>query len=383
MSGRTLATEVAVVGAGPVGLMLAGELALGGVPTTVVERLPAPMTESRAAQLNARTMEILVERGLGALAGEARPEPVGHFAGIPLDVSTLDSPYAGHWKVPQYRTEAALAARATSLGAQLLRGHELRGLHDRDSHVLCDVAGPAGPVRVRARYVVGCDGAASTVRGLMPFPVRGTPATKALLRADVTGVPIPDRRFERLDGGLAIAATRDGVTRVMVHAFGAPHRNRAEPVSFEEFAATWAKVTGDDISAGHAIWVDAFDNETGHAGAYRLGRVLLAGDAAHWHMPIGGQSLNIGLQDAVNLGWKLVAQVRGWAPRGLLDTYHAERHPVAARVLENVRFQELLLLGEPEVEPARAGFAELLAFDNVREHVAALVSGLDVCYATG
>ncbi len=374
--------DVVVVGAGPVGLMLAGELRLAGVGVVVVDRLAEPMTESRAAQLTTRTAEILHERGVDALLAEAEPEPRSHFGGLSFELSRVDSPYAGNWKVPQYRTEAALARRALGLGADLRRAHELHDLDESGDQVVCTLTGPAGRHHLRARFVVGCDGEDSTVRRLGGFAFPSVAATRELLRADVTGIDVPDRRFERHPQGLAVANTRQGVTRVMVHAFGRPAAERTGPVAFAEVAAAWAAVTGEDIRHGTPVWVDSFDNTRGQVSRYRQGRVLLAGDAAHRHLPIGGQALNVGLQDAVNLGWKLGATVRGDAPEHLLDTYHAERHPVGARVLEAVVAQEDLLLGGPEVEPLRAVLAELLALHEAQDQVAGLISGLDVRYGS-
>jgi 2-polyprenyl-6-methoxyphenol hydroxylase-like FAD-dependent oxidoreductase len=362
--------------------MLAGEPRIAGASVVVVDRLAAPMTESRAAQLNTRTAEILHERGLDDLLAEAQPEPRSHFGGLSFGLSRSDSRYAGNWKVPQYRTEAALSRRALDLGARILRAHELSALEETVDGVLCSVEGPSGELRLRGRFAVGCDGEDSTVRRLAGFEFPVTRATRELLRADVTGIGIPDRRFERSEHGLAVANTRDGVTRVMVHEFGRAAAGRTGPPAFAELADLWAKVTGEDIRHGTPVWVDAFVNARGLATRYRRGRVLLAGDAAHRQLPIGGQALNVGLQDAVNLGWKLGATVRGRAPHDLLDSYHAERRPVAARVLETVVAQEDLLLGGPEVEPLRAVLAELLALPETQDHLTGLTSGLDVSYGT-
>lgn len=370
------AAEVVIVGAGPVGLLLACELSRARVPVVIVERLATPMTESRASQLTTLTAELLHERGLDALLDEAACEPRAHFAGLGFDLSGLDSEYAGNWKVPQYRTEAVLAGRAEQLGATLLRGHELTEITELADHVACGIRGPDGPLLIRAGYVVGCDGARSTVRELSGFGVSAKAATTELLRADVTGIQIRDRRFERLEAGFAVAATRDGVTRVMVHAAGQGVVERSGPPEFGEVVLLWEKVTGEDISNGTAIWLDSFDNSLGQADCYRRGRVLLAGDAAHWHMPIGGQALNVGLQDAVNLGWKLAGTVNGWAASELLDSYHDERHPAAARVLDHVAAQEILLLGGPEIEPLRAVLSELTDLGEVRTYLAEVASNL-------
>ncbi len=372
--------DVIVAGAGPVGLMLAGELRLAGADVIVVDKLSEPMAESRASQLSARTMEIFDRRGLLDILDQPDREDRGHFGGLPLRMEA-DSVYSGLWKLPQYRTEAALGQWSAGLGARLLRGHELVGLAETGDRVQAVVRADAGeaadPIRLTAAYLVGCDGEDSTVRRLGGFEFAGHGAAMELLRADVSGVDIGDRRFERLDRGLAIAATRGGVTRVMMHAYGQPAVARTQAPAFEEIITTWARITGEDLSRGELIWADAFGDTSRQATQYRRGRVLLAGDAAHRMMPVGGQALNIGLADAVNLGWKLGAEVRGWAPPGLLDTYHAERHPVAERVLTSVEAQKLMLLGDHQADAVRQVFAELLGIESARRHLATLLSGLD------
>nr|WP_281192739.1 FAD-dependent monooxygenase [Streptomyces vietnamensis] len=376
-------TQVIVVGAGPVGLMLAGELRLGGAEVVVLERRDAPTTESRASTLHARTMEILDSRGLLAAFGTPPSEPRGHFGGIPLDL-TLPGPYPGQWKVPQFRTEEVLQERALSLGADIRRGHELRTVSTAvdGEHVEAEAVGPDGPLLLRGRYLVACDGEDSTVRGLTGAAFPGRDAGRELLRADVDGIEVPNRRFERLAGGLAIAARRDdGVTRVMVHEFGSTARARTGAPEFTEIADVWKRVTGEDISTGTPLWANSFGDANRQLVRYRDGNVLYAGDAAHRQMPIGGQALNLGLQDAFNLGWKLALHLRGAAPATLLDSYHRERHAVGRRVLANIEAQALLLLGGAEVEPLRAVWTELVKLEAVREHLAGMISGLDVRYA--
>ncbi|HEU5109241.1 MAG TPA: FAD-dependent monooxygenase, partial [Micromonosporaceae bacterium] len=378
-----LDTQVIVVGAGPVGLMLAGELRLAGAEVIVLEQLAAPTTESRASTMHARTMEILDSRGLLPVFGALPNEPRGHFGGIPLDL-TLPSEHPGQWKVPQTRTEQVLGGWAVGLGADLRRGARVVDLTDDGDAVTVTFTTPSGPGTLRAAYVVGCDGERSTVRELTGIPFPGRPMRRELLRADVAGIEIRNRRFERLDRGLAIAARNPaGITRVMVHEFGSTARERSAEPEFGELTEVWQRVTGEDISHGIPVWVNSFGDANRQLSAYRHGRVLFAGDAAHVQMPIGGQALNLGLQDAVNLGWKLAAVVCGRSGADLLDTYHAERHAVGARVLANISTQALLLLGDAEIEPARDLLAELIGTEANRTRLAGTISGLDTRYPVG
>ncbi|MET9857198.1 FAD-dependent oxidoreductase [Streptomyces sp. NPDC006450] len=375
-----LHTEVLVVGAGPVGLMLAGELARGGVDVVVVEKRKAPSTESRASTLHARTMEILDARDLLPDVGTPPHEPRGHFGGLPLDL-TLPSTHPGQWKVPQTKTEAVLEEWAIAQGVDIRCGHELVAAGEVGEYVEAEAVGRGGVLRLRARYLVACDGEDSTVRRLTGVDFPGHDAGRELLRADVDGIDIPNRRFQRLERGLAIAWRNDkGVTRVMVHEFGSAAAPRTSDASFEEVATVWKRVTGEDISGGTPLWVNSFGDASRQLASYRHGRVLFAGDAAHRQMPVGGQALNLGLQDAFNLGWKLALTVRGAAPESLLDTYHEERHAVGRRVLANIRAQALLLLGGPEVEPLRELVVELTGLEDVRAHLAGMISALDVRY---
>ncbi|MFE0921915.1 FAD-dependent monooxygenase [Streptomyces nigra] len=376
-------SRVVVVGAGPVGLFLAGELRLGGADVVVLERLRTPTTESRASTLHARTAELFDCRGLLDALGDPPREPRGHFGGVPMDL-TVPGPYAGQWKVPQTRSEELLQDWARALGADVRRGWEVTGLVQSDAHVELTVAAPDGERRLRAAYVVACDGEDSTVRALTGAAFPGSPAGRELLRADIAGIDIPNRRFERREHGLAIAAKMPGgTTRVMVHAFGRPARPRTGPPAFAEVVDVWRHVTGEDLGAGRPVWLNAFGDANQQLEQYRHGRVLFAGDAAHRQMPSGGQALNLGLQEAANLGWKLAAVARGRAPEALLDTYHDERHAVGRRVLANIRAQAQLLLGGPEVEPARALLAELIEAGPTRDHLAAMITGLDIRYPVG
>ncbi|NBH12115.1 FAD-dependent monooxygenase [Amycolatopsis sp. SID8362] len=376
---------VIVVGAGPVGLMLAGELRLAGVEVLVVERLSRPSGESRGLGFTARTLEVFDQRGLLPGFGDVEISPRGHFGGVPLDYTVLEGAHFGARGIPQTRTEAVLAKWVEELGAPVLRDRELVGLHDTGDGVEIEVRGPDGLARLRAEYLVGCDGGRSSVRKLAGFAFPGTDATREMFLADVAGCALRARPIgEKLPGGMVMSApTGDGVDRIIVCERGAPPRRRGGPPEFAEVAAAWQRITGEDIGHGRPVWVSAFGDATRQVTEYRRGRVLLAGDAAHTHLPAGGQGLSFGVQDAVNLGWKLAAHVLGRAPAGLLDTYHAERHPAGVRLLRNTLAQGLLYLSGSEVEPLREVMAELMGLDVVGRHLAGMVSGLDVRYDTG
>lgn len=375
-----LHTRVAVVGAGPVGLALAGELALAGIDVLVLERLAEPSGESRASTLHARTMELFDLRGLLGRFGDLPREPSGHFGGISLPLA-VPSPFAGLWKYPQTDTVAILREWAHGLGARVLDAHELRSLDQHDSGVLATVATPEGPCTVAAEFIVGCDGEYSAVRRLAGIALRGRAADKQMHRMDLTGVELPNRRFQRLPGGLAVAARRDGVTRVMVHEFGAPPAPEGDFPDFADVCAVWRRVTGEDIAAATPIWVDTFGNVSRQAERYRAGRVLLAGDAAHQQMPVGGQAMNLGIQDAFNLGWKLAAYLHGYGGEALLDSYHGERHAAGAKALADIEAQATLLLEGPQIEPVRSVLTTLLALPQVQHTLAAAISAVDLDYA--
>ncbi|MCP2270815.1 oxygenase [Actinokineospora diospyrosa] len=364
-----------VVGAGPVGLLLACELRAHRVGVTVVERLDRPTGQSRASTLHAATMALLAERDLLDVLGPPVRGTGGHFGGLPLDLAEADPehPFAGVWKAPQTVVEAGLARRALDTGARILRGHEVTAVTSRPDHV--EVV--AGTLRLRARYLVGCDGERSTVRRLAGFDFPGTPAGRELLRADVAGIDVPARRFERHPSGLAISSRGpDGVTRVMMHEYGTAPDARTSDPDFAEVVATWRRITGEDIGGGKPLWVNAFGDACRQVTRYRAGRVLLAGDAAHQQLPVGGQAINLGLQDAADLGGKLAAQFRGGGER-LLESYHEVRHAAVSRALTGIAAQAHLLLGGPEVIALREVVAELLDLRPVRKHLAAAISGVD------
>jgi bifunctional hydroxylase/dehydrase len=370
--------------------MLAGELRLGGATVIVAERLAEPTGQSRGLGFTARAMEVFDQRGLLPRFGDVSTSPLGHFGGIQFDYSVLDGAHFGARGIEQSQTEAVLEGWAAELGADIRRGTDFVSVADGAADGAGDgvevtVRTPAGEQRLRAAYLVGCDGGHSAVRKAAGFDFPGTAATRTMYLADVTGCDLRPRFLgERLPGGMVMAAPlRPGVDRIIVCPHGTPAREDSWTPSFAEVADAWQRITGEDIHRGGADWVSSFTDATRQVSEYRRGRVLLAGDAAHIHLPAGGQGLSVGVQDAVNLGWKLAAVVQGWAPAGLLDTYHGERHPVGARLLMNTRAQGLVFLGGAEVDPLRELFTGLIEYDDVKRHLAGIVSGLDIRYDVG
>jgi len=375
---------VVVVGAGPSGLMLAGELGLAGVDVVVVECLERPTGESRGLGFAPRTMEVFQQRGLLDRFGDFVTSGDGHFGGIPVDFGLLDGAHFSVRDVPQSRTEAVLGEWLAELGVPIRRGGRLVGLAADEDGVTIEVSGPGGTDRLRCAYLVGCDGGHSTVRKLAGFDFPGTDSTMEMFLADVTGCEIRPRPIgESVSGGMAMAAPVGDVQRIIVCELGTPPKKRSGPPEFSEVADAWKRLTGQDISDATALWTSAFGNAARLVTQYRRGRVLLAGDAAHIHLPAGGQGMNVGIQDAVNLGWKLAAVVAGTATPDLLDTYHTERHPVGVRLLVNTQAQGLLYLSGSEMQPLRDVLSELVQYETVSRHLAGMVSGLDIRYDVG
>jgi 2-polyprenyl-6-methoxyphenol hydroxylase-like FAD-dependent oxidoreductase len=398
-----MSARVIVAGAGPVGLMLATELRLHGVETVVLERLAEPTGWSKAFGLHPRGIETVELRGLvepmaehGMAAarvmfgthagpppgtgGAGRRIPLAHFAGIrTLRLDRLDTNHGELLPVPQAAMEEFLAEVAVARGAEVRRGHAVTGLVRHDDTVTVDVAGPDGGYQLSGAYLVGCDGGRSTVRELAGFGFPGTPATITGRLGDIT---VPELAADF--GGWHRTAT--GVIqvtpgRVLTVEFDGPPTDRDAPVTVDELTASIRRVTGRDVTLpGVPRWMSRFGDAARQADTYRRGRVLLAGDAAHVHSPFGGQGLNLGVQDAVNLGWKLAAELAGWAPAGLLDSYQDERRPVATRVLHNTRAQVALMNPDPRVTPLREVFAELLEVPAANRHVAGMITALEVRY---
>ena len=378
-------TDVIVVGAGPAGLMLAGELRLGGADVTVFEKRDVPSGASRGLGFTALAMQIFNQRGLYAKLSGAEPSRQGHFGGLPLDFGVLEGAFFTVRGVFQYQVERILEEWATGLGASILRGYEVTGLAEQSDGIVADVSGPEGRLTAKAAFLVGCDGGRSTVRQQAGFDFTGTDATREMYLADVVGRHIKPRFIgERVPGGMAMSAPLEGgVDRIIVCEDGTAPSDARHSVTFDQVADAWQRLTGESLHGAESRWVSSFTDAARQATQYRRGRVLLAGDAAHIHLPAGGQGLSLGIADAANLGWKLAATVRGSATDDLLDTYHSERHPVGARVLRNSLAQGMLYLTGDDMKPLRSVLTEVIAIPDAARHLSGMVSGLDIRYDPG
>jgi 2-polyprenyl-6-methoxyphenol hydroxylase-like FAD-dependent oxidoreductase len=380
--------DVAVVGGGPVGWMLASELALAGVKVCVLERRTERVPQSRALSIHPRTLEILALRGLvERFLERGRPLPTGHYAGLDtrLDFAPLDTTFPYSLFIPQTITEGLLEERAREVGVESRRGSHVTGLRQDAEGVELEGERDGGTFRVSARYVVGTDGARSVVRTLAGIPFPGSAVTSSQLLGDVVLATPPQRPVVSLTsekGGVMIVPLGDGVHhRVLVLTPDRQHIPLSEPVTLEELARSLREAMGTDLGMHSPLWLSRFGNETRHASTYREGRVFLAGDAAHIHMPAGGQGLNVGLQDAMNLGWKLAGVLRGLAPSSLLDSYHHERHPVGARLIQNTLSQTALMTQfSPATLALREAVSALLRLPNVNRTLAEQICAFDVAY---
>ncbi len=378
---------VVIAGGGPTGLMLAGELALAGVDVAVVERRPSQdIAGSRAGGLHSRTIEVLDQRGIAdRFLSQGMVAQVARFGGwgpssVPLDISDFPTrhPYGlGLW---QNHIERILAEWVGELGVPIRYGHEVTGIAQDDAGVGAELSDGQS---LRAAYLVGCDGGRSLVRKAAGIEFPGWDPTTSSLIAEVEMAEEPEWGIRNDALGVhSLGRLEDGETvRVMVTE---RHLGPAGEPTLRDLSEALIAVYGTDYGIHSPTWISRFTDMTRQAAAYRDGRILLAGDAAHVHYPVGGQGLNIGVQDAVNLGWKLAQVVDGTLPESLLDTYHAERHPVAARVLRTTMAQ-IALLRPPDDRMKALGdtISELLGMDEPRKRFAAMMSGLDVRYDLG
>ncbi|MFG2089501.1 MULTISPECIES: rifampin monooxygenase [unclassified Spirillospora] len=380
--------DVIVAGGGPTGMMLACELRLHGVRVLVLEKEAEPARYVRSLGLHVRSIEVMDQRGLleRFLAHGERHPVAGFFAAIAKPApDRLDTAHSYVLGIPQTTTDRLLAERAAELGAEIRRGCEVVGLNQDEDGVTVELAGGA---RLRSRYLVGCDGGRSTVRKLLGVGFPGEPSRVETLLGEMevpedpatVAAVVAEVRKTQLRFG--VGPFQDGVYRVVVPAEGVAE-DRAAPPTLEEFKRQLRRFAGTDFGVHSPRWLSRFGDATRLAERYRAGRALLAGDAAHIHPPTGGQGLNLGIQDAFNLGWKLAAEVGGWAPEGLLDSYHAERRPVAADVLDNTRAQMQLMTPEPGPRAVRRLVSELMDFEEVNRHLIEKITAIGVRYDFG
>ncbi|WP_326948855.1 FAD-dependent monooxygenase [Amycolatopsis sp. NBC_01307] len=381
-------TGVLVVGAGPTGLTLANELRVAGVPAVLVDKLPRRSELSRAGGVQSRTLTALDQRGLlePLLATGNYPTSAGHFAGIGF--SPANTAHRLPWRsVPQVEIEGFFERHLAAHGVHVRRDHELSGL-DQDADGVTATFGNGAVVR--ARYLVAADGAHSVVRSLLGAGFPGRPGTSTVIAADVrlSGAGEPMSHTWTDDGywaalyPLGTDARGRPLRRLVLGGPDAPARD--VPVTEDEIRGGLKEVFGSAVELLELRYGRRITNAARQAERYRHGRVFLAGDAAHVHLPLGAQGMNTGMQDALNLGWKLGAAVHGWAPVGLLDTYHAERHPVGAAVLRNVQAQSLLMdwagTRDPDVVATRELFVALAELPEVQRHLGDLLSGMAIRY---
>jgi 2-polyprenyl-6-methoxyphenol hydroxylase-like FAD-dependent oxidoreductase len=380
--------DVIVAGCGPTGLMLAGELRLHGVNVVVLEQEEQPSRVVRALGLHARSIEVMDQRGLlDRFLEHGQQYPLGgFFAGIQKRApDRLDTTHPYVLAIPQTVTERLLTEHAVEAGVEIRRGCEVVGLSQDAEGVTVELA---GGTQLRSQYLAGCDGGRSTVRKLVGIGFPGEPSRVETLLGEMQVTAQPEtlsavvaevRKTQLRFGAIPLG---DGVYRLGVPADGVAE-DRNVPPSLDEFRTQLREHAGTDFGAHSPRWLSRFGDATRLAERYREGRVLLAGDAAHIHPPTGGQGLGLGIQDAFNLGWKLAAEVNGWAPQGLLDSYQAERHPVASDVLDNTRAQMALLSLEPGTQAVRRLLSELMDFEEVNRYLIEKIIAIGVRYDLG
>jgi 3-(3-hydroxy-phenyl)propionate hydroxylase len=372
---------VVIAGGGPTGLMLAAELALAGIDAAIVERRATQeVAGARALGLHSRTIEVLDQRGIAdRFLSQGEVARATGFAWIRLDMSDFPTRHPYSLALVQNRTEAILADWVRELGVPVYRSLEVTGFAQDGTGV--DVRLSDGR-SLRAEYLAGCDGGHSVIRKAAGIAFPGPEPTTSSLIAEVEVSGAPEWGLRRDDQGIhALSRLDDGkLVRVLVEERSTGHTGEA---TLNDLSEALIAVRGTDYGVHSPVWISRFTDSARQAASYREGRVLLAGDAAHVHPPVGGQGLNVGVQDAVNLGWKLAQVIRGTSPEGLLDTYQAERHPVGARAVRSAMAGTVLLRPGERIDAVRGILSELLNMDEPRKHVAGMLSGLDIAYDLG
>ncbi len=380
--------EVIVVGGGPVGLWLACELALAKVKVVVLERRAERVTQSRALTLHGRSLEMFALRGIAErFLSLGRPIPSFHFGGLDtlLDFSVFESRFPFTLFLPQATTERLIEERALELGVDIRRGFLVENIEQHAAGIVIEGRSRDAPFLISASYVVGADGARSIVRRAAGIDFAGYPARYTMTLGDVVLDAPPERPVVTLlneAGGMVLAPRGDGVHhRLGIIDALSPHAALSEPVSLTELAACAARIFGRDLGLRDPIWLSRFTDETRLAEHYRKGRILLAGDAAHINVPMGGQGMNVGLQDVMNLGWKLAHVIRGTAPEALLDTYERERRPVGKAVQQDTLAQfSLFSRFDPPALALRSMLNDILRVPAVNRRLSDQISGFGVSY---
>jgi 3-(3-hydroxy-phenyl)propionate hydroxylase len=372
---------VVVAGGGPTGMMLAGELALAGVDVVIVERrINQDLDGSRAGGLLSRTIEVLDQRGIAErFLSAGQVYPAHGFALIPLDISDFPTRHNYVLALWQSQFEPILADWVAELGVPTLRGREVVGFAQDETGVDVELS---GDTLLRAEYLVGCDGGRSLVRKTAGIDFPGLDPSTSWMIAEVEMEEEPELGFRRDGAGTHAIGRREDRDAIGVVLTERTVEHTGDP-TVDELRQALVAVYGTDFGLRRANWISRFTDMTRQAAAYRRGRVLLAGDAAHVHPPHGGQGMGTGVQDAVNLGWKLAQVVNKTSPESLLDTYHAERHPVGARVLHNTMAQVVLSRPDDRHRALRDTMTELLSMDEPRRRIAAMLCGLDIHYDLG